>query len=122
MVKVAQIVAMIALCAAFGFAGAVAGLVVFQDDFKGEPGAVGSQGEPGELGPMGPTGPPGQGIESLDGAYVVAGRFGCPPGTTQFGYVGGGVVTDVRFTPGIEGFSLPGIDVETEPLCVIQSP
>ena len=50
MVKVAQIVAMIALCAAFGFAGAVAGLVVFRDDFKGEPGAVGSQGEPGELG------------------------------------------------------------------------
>jgi hypothetical protein len=118
--KITQIVMTCVASAVFGFAGAAAAILVFQDDLRGEQGVAGPQGE---AGPPGPPGPTGLGMDRLAGSFVVEGLLGCPPGTSSYGLGSGSgsVVTEVKLTPPIEGFTPGGADVTTRDLCRIDA-
>ena len=101
------------LSAAFGLSGAVGGLLLLGPHFKGETGPRGPRGVARVRGPQGPIGPTGTGLDSLNGAYVIASKFGCPPGT--YGIGTDSVVLAAPMTVGASNSQ-----VQTAQLCEIQ--
>ena len=80
---------------------------------------MGIVGPPGPIGPRGLRGKPadpGRASAELDGAYVIAGVLGCPPGT--FPALAGEVVTQVDVVEGY-GVAPDELSVDSERLCEI---
>lgn len=125
MAKWAQVLVVWVVAAACGFGGAIGGLYLMQGHFRGPVGPAGAPGPPGQVGPPGQPGNPLLALKLLNGAALVAPRFGgCPPGAQGLNLEH--VISDVEYHPGVTSIMdpsfvvvRPSLSTEELDLCTI---